>query len=198
MPLALCHPSAPRGTKHSISLLPRPLRWSEGWVPLSTPSPMGSRLLAPILPESQLPMSCERGAHAGTPHTGEVQLACFSCPGCSHHTQQLSPAWSHGRFHLISSGKSALESSSLCEFRPRGHGDASQGALAPACTGMCTRGCWWHRVVLAHGTPGTAAPNPPQTQTHRCRGQGALTAGHQSHPFTQKPGRVRHHTLAPL
>lgn len=104
----MCHPSAPRGTKHSISLLPHPLRWSEGWVPLSTPSPMGSRFLAPILPGRRLPMSCERGAHAGTPHTGEVQLACFSCPGCSHHTQQLSPVWSHGRFHLISSAFGSL------------------------------------------------------------------------------------------
>lgn len=100
--------------------------------------------------------------------------------------------------HFISIRKSALESSSLCEFGPRGHSDASRGGLAPACVGMCTRGCWWHRVVLAHGTPGTAAPNPPQTQTHRCRGQGALTPGHQSHPFTQKPGRVRRCTLAPL
>lgn len=166
-------------------------------MPLSTPSPMGSRLLAPILPGRRLPMSCERGAHAGTPHTGEVQLQLPRL--LTPHTAAVTCAvpWEISS-HFISIRKSALESSSLCEFGPRGHGDASGGALAPACTGMGTRGCWWHRVVLAHGTPGTTAPNPPQTQNHRCRGQGALTAGHQSHPFTQKPGRVRRRAPVPL
>lgn len=108
--------------------------------------------------------------------------------------------------HFISIQKSALESSSLWELGPRGQGDASRGALEPACSGMRTRGSCpaaggtgrcWHTGLQA-----------PQPHTHWCpcwcgRGQGAalpatLTEGNQSHPFTQKPIRVRRHAPALL
>lgn len=167
MPPALCHPSTPLGTKHSSVLLPRPLRWSEGLGAAQHPQPRGVTFARPHSPWQPAPR--EQGAHAGTPHTGVHVSGTlrFSWPASAAPAAHTTHSSCHLCIpreisaHFISMRKSALESSSLCEFRPRGHGDASRRALAPACMGMCTRGCWWHRAVLAHGTPGTAAPNPP-------------------------------------